>query len=75
MLSQANLPDKNLGPFTNMKGNWNFYKDVIETKKRIVLIPENGIMIYLQRKSFENQEDIKTVIEKIKKSDENRRRP
>lgn len=58
---------QSFGPFTDVKGTWNFYKNAIETEKGIFLIPENGIMIYLQRKSFENQEDIETVIEKIKK--------
>lgn len=61
------------GPFTDMKGKWDFYKDAIETEKGIFLIPENGIMIYIQRKSFKNQEDIERVIKKIKKTDENKR--
>lgn len=58
---------QSIGPFTDVKGTWDFFKDAIETKKGIFLIPENGIMIYLQRKSFKNQADIKTIIEKIKK--------
>jgi len=44
----------------------------METEKGIFLIPENGIMIYLQRKSFDYEEDIIRVIEKIKKIDENK---
>jgi len=56
------------GPFTEMKGKWNFFNQAIETEKGIFLIPENGISIYLQKKSFKNQSDIKTIIEKIKNS-------
>ena len=56
------------GPFTEMKSKWDFFNQVIETKKGIFLIPENGISIYLQKKSFENQTDIKRIIEKINKN-------
>ena len=62
---------QSIGPFTDMKGAWDFFKDAIETEKGIFLIPENGIMIYLQRKSFDNQDDVKRVLKKIKKTDEN----
>jgi len=62
---------QSIGPFTDVKGTWDFYKDVIETEKGIFLIPENGVMIYLQRKSFDNQDDVKSVLKKIKKTDEN----
>jgi len=53
------------GPFTEMKGKWSFFNQAIETEKGIFLIPENGISIYLQKKSFKNQSDIKTIIKKI----------
>jgi hypothetical protein len=56
------------GPFTEMKSKWDFFNQAIETEKGIFLIPENGISIYLQKKSFENQSDIKRIIEKIKEN-------
>ena len=55
------------GPFTDLKSNWDYFKDAIETEKGIFLIPENGISIYLQIKSFENQDDVKRILRKIKK--------
>jgi uncharacterized protein YlzI (FlbEa/FlbD family) len=56
------------GPFTDMNGKWNFFNDAIETEKGLFLIPENGVHIYLQKKSFVNQSDIKRIIEKIKEN-------
>lgn len=44
-----------------MKGKWDFFNQAIETEKDLFLIPENGISIYLQKKSFENQSDIKKI--------------
>lgn len=52
------------GPFTEMKGRWSFFKQIVETKKGIFLIPENGISIYLQKKSFERSSDIEQVIQR-----------
>lgn len=57
---------QSIGPFTDVKGNWDFYKDIIESDKGIFLIPENGVMIYLQKKVFKNPKDIKWIINKIK---------
>lgn len=57
---------QSIGPFTEMKGKWSFFKEAIETENGIFLIPENGLSIYLQKKSFENQLDIKRIIEKVK---------
>ncbi len=56
------------GPFTKMMGKWDFFSQAIETEKGIFLIPENGISIYLQKKSFENQLDLKKIITKIEKN-------
>ena len=54
------------GPFTDMNGKWNFFNDAIETEKGLFLIPENGISIYIQKKSFENPSNVKDIIRKIK---------
>lgn len=56
------------GPFVEMKGKWNFFKQAIKTEKGIFLIPENGISIYIQKKAFENQSDIERIIKKIKEN-------
>ena len=55
-----------IGPFTEMNGNWSFFNDAVETEKGLILIPENGISIYLQKKSFEDQSVISAIVRKIK---------
>ena len=55
-----------IGPFTEVNGKWEFFSDAVETEKGLILIPENGISIYLQKKSFDKQADITTIIRKIK---------
>ncbi|UZR96785.1 hypothetical protein [Chondrinema litorale] len=57
---------QSIGPFTEMNGKWEFFSDVVETEKGLILIPENGISIYLQNKSFDKQADIATIVRKIK---------
>lgn len=57
-----------IGPFTEMNGNWSFFNDAVETEKGLILIPENGISIYLQKKSFKEQSDIGAIVNKIKKN-------
>lgn len=54
------------GPFTKVDGKWSFFSDVVETNKGLFLIPENGVSIYLQKKSFEHPADIAEIIRKIK---------
>ena len=58
---------QSIGPFTKLSSKWDFFNDAVETEKGLFLIPENGISIYLQKVSFENKEDLKRIIEKIKK--------
>lgn len=53
------------GPFTQVSGKWEYFREAIETKKGLILIPENGISIYLQKQSFENQSDIQLITKKI----------
>ena len=57
---------QSIGPFTNTKGKWDFFKEAIETEKGVFLIPENGISIYLQKTSFERVSDVRKIIKKIK---------
>lgn len=54
------------GPFTITKSNWDFITDAVETEKGLFLIPENGISIYLQKESFENDSQLKQIANKIK---------
>lgn len=56
---------QSLGPFTEVNGKWDFFKQVIKTEKGLFLIPENGISIYLQKTSFDNPLDIEKIIQKI----------
>jgi len=53
------------GPYAEMKGKWEMFDEAIETKKGIFLIPETGISIYLQKKTFQNPSDIKLISTKI----------
>lgn len=59
---------QSFGPFTEMNGKWNFFTDAIETDKGLILIPENGISIYLQKKVFHGESDIKDIIRKVKEN-------
>jgi hypothetical protein len=59
---------QSFGPFTEMKGEWSFFTDAIETNKGLILIPENGISIYLQKKVFQSQSDIKEIIRKVQEN-------
>lgn len=54
-----------LGPFVSSNSKWDFFKEAIETKKGLFLIPQTGISIYLQKKSFEDSSQIKEIVEKI----------
>ena len=56
---------QSLGPFTEVNGKWDFFKQVIKTEKGLILIPENGISIYLQKTSFDDPLDIEKIIQKI----------
>ncbi|WP_162051438.1 hypothetical protein [Pontibacter pamirensis] len=57
-----------IGPFTETNGKWSFFSDAVETEKGLILIPENGISIYLQKKSFEEKADVVAIVRKIKKN-------
>ncbi|GAA4303127.1 hypothetical protein [Nibribacter koreensis] len=56
------------GPFTEMNGKWDFFSDAVKTDKGLILVPENGISIYLQNKAFANPSDIEAVFDRIKKN-------
>ncbi|MDP8171120.1 hypothetical protein QJU96_07445 [Pasteurella skyensis] len=53
--------------FGNAKMNWDFISDFIMTEKGLILIPENGISIYLQKSCFENKEDLDLIVQRINK--------
>ncbi len=55
---------KHNGPFSNGELNWNGLKDVIKTKKGILLKPENGISIYLPYKLFKDSTQINFIMSK-----------
>ncbi|OFY84840.1 MAG: hypothetical protein A3K10_05245 [Bacteroidetes bacterium RIFCSPLOWO2_12_FULL_31_6] len=55
---------KHCGPFSNGEINWNGIKDIIKTKKGLLLKPENGISIYLPNRLFKNNEQINFIISK-----------
>lgn len=59
---------KHSGPFSNGKLNWNGLKDIIKTKKGVLLKPENGISIYLPDRIFKESKQIDFIISKKKKS-------
>jgi hypothetical protein len=59
---------QSIGPFTEMNAKWSFFSDAIETNKGLIIIPENGISVYLQKKSFLNESDIKEILRKIKEN-------
>jgi len=56
---------KSNGPFSNAEIKWNGITNTIETKKELFLIPENGISIYLQKSSFDSENQIKLIIDKV----------
>ena len=56
------------GPFTDAKIKWSFFNESFETQKGLFLIPENGISVYLQKKSFENPTDIREILKEMKKN-------
>ncbi|MDP8163222.1 hypothetical protein QJU89_03105 [Pasteurella skyensis] len=53
--------------FGNAKMNWDFISTFIMTEKGLILIPENGISIYLQKSCFENKEDLDLIVQRINK--------
>jgi len=56
---------KSFGPYKEMNGNCEFFSNAIETTKGLILIPENGISIYIQKKSFPHQSNIIDILKKI----------
>ena len=56
---------KSKGPFTNTELKWNGIVKTIETKNGLFLIPENGISIYLQKSSFDSENQIKLIVDKV----------
>ena len=56
---------KSNGPFSNTELKWNGITKAIETKKGLFLVPENGISIYLQKSSFDSEDEIKLIIDKV----------
>lgn len=61
------------GPYSNGELNWNGLKDIIKTKKGVLLKPENGISIYLPDRLFTESEQIDFIISKKKKAAYNSR--
>jgi hypothetical protein len=57
--------------FSETKGKWNLFSNVIQTEKGLILIPENGISIYLQNNVFKKESDIEEIIMRIKKTNAN----
>lgn len=55
---------KHTGPFSNGELKWSGLKSILETKKGIVIKPENGVSIYLPYLLFESKEQIDFVIQK-----------
>lgn len=56
---------QSFGPYTEMNGDWNYFINAIETNNGLILIPENGISIYLQKTSFDNLSDVTKILQKI----------
>jgi len=59
---------KHDGPFSNGELNWNGLKTIVETKKGILIKPENGISIYLQNSLFKDKAQIEFILSKVEKS-------
>lgn len=55
---------KHSGPFSNGELKWSGLKSISETKKGIVIKPENGLNIYLPYLLFESKEQIEFIIQK-----------
>ncbi|MDP8033934.1 YcxB family protein [Pasteurella atlantica] len=51
--------------FGNAKMNWDFISNFVMTERGLILIPENGISIYLQKNCFRNTEDLNLIIQRI----------
>lgn len=55
---------KHSGPFSSGEMNWNGIKDIIKTKKGLLLKPENGISIYLPDRLFKDSQQIDFILSK-----------
>jgi hypothetical protein len=55
------------GPFSEGKINWNGLKEIIKTKKGILIRIETGVSIYLSDKVFKNKSEIDFIISKKNK--------
>jgi hypothetical protein len=55
------------GPFSNGDIKWNGLKSIKQTKKGIILKPENGTVIYLPKTKFEGKDQIDFIINKGRK--------
>ncbi len=59
---------KHNGPFSKGELNWNGLKDIIKTKKGVLLKPENGISIYLPDRLFKDKAQIDFILSKKRNS-------
>lgn len=59
---------KHSGPFSSGELSWNGIKDIIKTKRGLLIKPENGISIYLPYRIFKDNEQIDFIISQKKKS-------
>lgn len=55
---------KHSGPFSTGEMKWDGIKEIIKTRKGIILRPENGIFIYLPDDQFKNKEEIEFILSK-----------
>lgn len=56
------------GPFSESKIEWRFFQRAIKTDKGLFIIPENGMSIYIPKKSFANPLEMDTIAQKINNS-------
>lgn len=53
------------GALSESVAHYSAFDAALETEKGLMLIPQNGISFYLQKKIFNNVQDIETIIKKI----------
>ncbi len=53
------------GKFGTSKLKWDYISNGIITEKGLILIPEKGISIYLQKKCFNSTDEINQIVNKI----------
>lgn len=55
------------GPFSSGEINWDGLKSITETKKGLIIRPENGTVIYLPRTLFNSSEEFEFILSKTQK--------